>query len=453
MDRISVLLVDDDDSFRKVLTNELKVMNFRALSALTHAETLALLKKELIDVLILDIVMPDINGIDFLKELKSDYPDIEVIMLTAHSTVDSAIQSLKLGAYDYLTKPCKLDELEEIIKKAHEKRLLRSQNLMLKEQIHRTKRFSNIIGRSQAMLDVLEVVDKVSGTLATVLIQGKSGTGKEVLARTIYQNSTRSDCSFVVIDCSTLHENLLESELFGHEKGAYTGAVSLKHGLFEIANGGTIFLDEIAEIEVSIQAKLLRILETGTFRRLGGTKNLRVDVRLIVATNKDLKSLIDKNMFREDLYYRLNIITITIPPLCERKEDIPYLVDHFLKNSKNFGSTNRKLSSDALKIILDYSWPGNVRELENMIERALILSENDVITPKDLPRYIFQDVDMDIIEHDGDPLSLKEMELKYIRKILKYTGNNKLKTAKLLCIDPKTLYRKISADTHNSHHN
>lgn len=446
MEKLSVMLVDDDDSFRNVLTKELKAMHFKAQSASNRIEAIEILKKKQIDVIILDIIMPDINGIDLLKEIKSKYPEPEVIMLTAHGTIDSAVQSLKHGAYDYLAKPCQLDELEEIVKKAYEKKRLVNQNQMLKEQIHRDKKFSNIIGSSPPINEVKELAGKVAGTHSTVLIQGKSGVGKEVFARAIYQNSPRCNNAFVIIDCSTLHENLLESELFGHEKGAYTGAFSLKHGLFEIANGGTIFMDEIGEINNAIQAKLLRVLETGEFRRLGGTKDLKVDVRLIAATNKDLKNLTERQMFRADLYYRLNVITITIPPLSEWKDDIPELVDHFLINSKSFGNTGKKISDEALNIMMDYSWPGNVRELENMIERALILSDTSTILPKDLPSHVFQDFDTIINETGNSLLTLKELEDKYIRKILKYTGNNKLKTAKLLGIDPKTLYRKMKSE-------
>ena len=443
MKKISVLLVDDDDSFRKVMTIELGVMNFNAFAASTRDETLHILNKETVDVIILDIILPDLNGIDLLHELKSKYPEIEIIMLTAHGTVDSAIQSLKYGAYDYLTKPCKLDELEAIVKKAYEKRLLRNQNLMLKEQISRGKKFPHIIGESPMMRSVLDTVEKVARTQSTVLIQGESGVGKEVIARLIYQRSLRKDNPFVVIDCSTLHENLLESELFGHEKGAYTGAVALKRGLFEIANTGTIFLDEVGEIALSLQAKLLRVLETGTFRRLGGTRDITVDVRVVAATNKNPGSLVEKGLFREDLYYRLNVITITIPRLSERKQDIPLLVNHFLKNSKITGKTNKIMSDEALKVLIDYSWPGNVRELENVIERALIICDTDTIKPRDLPRNVFQFHDNSVHDSENEVLPLKVMERKYIRKILQFTGNNKLKASKLLGIDPKTLYRKL----------
>lgn len=441
--KVSVLLIDDDDSFRRVLTKELEAMNFKAYSTSTHKESLQILEKETIDVIILDIMMPDINGIKLLKEFKSIYPETEIIMLTAHGTIDSAIQSLKLGAYDYLTKPCLLDELEAIVKKAYEKKNIRNENLMLKEQIHRKKKFSHIVGKSPAMQSVLEMVEKVAPTNSTALIQGESGVGKEVIARAIYENSLRKDNAFVVIDCTTLHENLLESELFGHEKGAYTSAVSFKHGLFEIANAGTIFMDEVGEISLSIQAKLLRVLETSTFRRLGGTKDINVDVRIIASTNKDLRKLVEKGIFREDLFYRLNVIIITIPPLRERRGDIPLLIEHFMDNSKFSKDTVKKISDEALKLMMEYSWPGNIRELENVIERALILSESDTISPRDLPQNICQKIDNYVYEQENKILTLKELEEKYIQRILSITGNNKLKTAKLLGIDPKTLFRKL----------
>jgi DNA-binding NtrC family response regulator len=448
--KISVLLIDDDDSFRKVLTLEMEEMKFKAFSAATKNEALKILKNVTINVIILDIIMPDMNGLDFLQTLNSDFPETEVIMLTAHGSIDSAIQSIKQGAYDYLTKPCRLEELEMIVKKAYEKILLRSQNIMLKEQIQRNEKFPNIIGRSKAFQTVLEIVEKVAGTSSTVLLQGESGVGKEVIAQILHKKSLRNENPFVVVDCSTLHENLLESELFGHEKGAYTGAFSLKHGLFEIANGGTIFLDEIAEIDSPFQAKLLRALESGTFRRLGGTKDLKVDVRIIAASNQDLKKNVDKGLFREDLFYRLNVIVINIPPLRDRKEDIPLFINHFTNNSKTYGNSEKNISEEALRILKEYSWPGNVRELENIIERSLILSETDTITPKDLPRNLLTTIDNNEIFDNDQIHTLREIEIKYIKRILDYTGNNKLKAARLLGIDSKTLYRKIKSTNHKN---
>lgn len=444
MEKISILVIDDDDTFRKVISKELREMGFEVDSAAGVEEAKLLFEKGFYDVVLLDIKMPGMNGIDILKFIKTEYSETEVIMLTGYGTLDNAVTSMKLGAYDYLMKPCKLDELEITIKNAYEKKMLRIQNVLLKQELIRRERYSNIVGNSPAIRSVLSMIDKVAGTNSTVLIEGESGVGKELVAKAIHQNSPRKDGPFVVIDCGSLQENLLESELFGHEKGAYTGAYSLKHGLFEVADKGTIFMDEIGETSPAIQVKILRVLETGTFRRLGGTNNISVDVRIITATNRDLKKRIEENRFREDLFYRLNVFNITIPPLRARIEDIPALTKHFIASSTITEKKVEGISREALDILMRYHWPGNVRELENVIERAIILAEEKVIIPDDLPPNLVSGFHFGPVRREELVLSLQEIEERYIKWMLKYTKGHKTRAAKLLRIDPKTLYRKLT---------
>ncbi|MBI4531986.1 MAG: sigma-54-dependent Fis family transcriptional regulator, partial [Candidatus Latescibacteria bacterium] len=327
--QISVLIVDDDHAFRTILSLELRRAGFDVTTAACGEEALTILGEQMFDVALLDLKMPGVDGIAVLNEVKTRSLPMEVIVLTGHGTVENAVTAMKMGAYDYLTKPCQLDEVEAAIRRAYEKQQLTRQNIALKAVLVKRDRFPELIGESKAMCEVLSLIERVAPTDSTVLITGESGTGKELVARAIHRNSRRAKEPFIVIDCASLKEELLESELFGHEKGAYTGAVSLKHGLFEAADGGTVFLDEIGDISHGIQVKLLRVLEHGMFRRLGGMKDLRVDVRIIVATNLDLEQAVAEGRFREDLFYRLNVFPILVPPLRERKEDVPLLVRHF----------------------------------------------------------------------------------------------------------------------------
>jgi DNA-binding NtrC family response regulator len=415
-------------------------MNFEVEYASDGNTGLSNLEKKRYDVVLLDIFMPETDGISVLKNIKEKYPDMMVIMLTGGATIDTAIQSMKLGAFDYLTKPFRLEEVRISIEKAIEAIRLVESNVTLKEGLAERK-FKEIIGSSQAIETVFDMINKVAPSDSTVLLMGESGTGKELAARAIHHRSSRSEEPFVVVDCSALHENLFESELFGHERGAYTGAIRRKHGLFEVANGGTVFLDEIGEINISTQAKLLRVIETGEMRRLGSEGSMKVDVRIIAATNRDLEKMVSRGQFREDLFYRLNVFNIQIPPLRERKEDIPKLVDHFLTKKARFLKEPKTISPGAMDIIKNFDWPGNIRELENVIERAIILSDMKTIEVKDLPASVRSGFDYSARENGLKRMA--EIEDEYIRFVLEKCGGNRGKAAEILGIDPKTLYRKL----------
>ena len=439
---IHILVVDDDDDFRNMIEKELRHMGFETACASGGKDAQTQIANGDIDVVLLDIKMPDMDGVTLLKEIKTRTPSPEVIMLTGHGTVENAIESMKLGAYDYLTKPCQLEELEVTLHKAYEKQALIKQNAALRQELARREPFPDLVGRSPALRPVLVLIEKVAATDSTVLIQGESGVGKELVARATHRHSLRADHPFVIIDCTSLQEDLLESELFGHEPGAYTGAVGLKHGLFEAADRGTVFMDEIGELTLSIQAKLLRVLETGTFRRVGGTRNIQVDARLITATNRRLEQMVEEGTFRKELYYRLNVISIMIPPLRERKEDIPLLARYFAENSEVTGSGSKGISEEAMEILTAYDWPGNVRELENVIERAVILSEGAVIGARDLPPNL-RALGDPWMEGEGKWVPLKEVERRYIGRVLQEVGGHRGKAARILGVSERNLYRKL----------
>lgn len=439
-ENISLLIVDDDDTFREILCQELSMKGYKAKGASNGQEAIAKVKERDFDVVLLDIKMPDMGGIETLEIIKEIVSSTEVIMLTGHGTIENAIQSMKLGAYDFITKPFELDHLDIVIKKAYDKKNLIHENYILKQELSKMATFPDFVGESPGMREVFGLIDKVSKTDLTVLIQGESGVGKELVARAIHQNSERRDNPFVVIDCTSLQESLLENELFGHEKGAYTGADSWKHGLFEVANQGTLFMDEIAEISPAIQAKLLRVLETGTFRRIGGTKDIKVDVRVITATNQNLDKMVSKGRFREDLFYRLNIISISVPPLRERQEDIPLLINYFMKHT-TVTRKRKGITKEAMELLLKYHWPGNIRELRNVIERALILSEDSFIHPQDLPANLKNPFNS--LDSPKDFIPLRELEKEYIVKVFKACKGHRKKMAKLLGISERNLYRKL----------
>ena len=439
---IHILVVDDDDDFRNMIEKELRHMGFETACASGGKDAQTQIANGDIDVVLLDIKMPDMDGVTLLKEIKTRTPSPEVIMLTGHGTVENAIESMKLGAYEYLTKPCQLEELEVTLHKAYEKQALIKQNAALRQELARREPFPDLVGRSPALRPVLVLIEKVAATDSTVLIQGESGVGKELVARATHRHSLRADHPFVIIDCTSLQEDLLESELFGHEPGAYTGAVGLKHGLFEAADRGTVFMDEIGELTLSIQAKLLRVLETGTFRRVGGTRNIQVDARLITATNRRLEQMVEEGTFRKELYYRLNVISIMIPPLRERKEDIPLLARYFAENSEVTGSGSKGISEEAMEILIAYDWPGNVRELENVIERAVILSEGAVIGARDLPPNL-RALGDPWMEGEGKWVPLKEVERRYIGRVLQEVGGHRGKAARILGVSERNLYRKL----------
>ncbi len=435
---IKVLVVDDEEPFRRLLKNELTRKGFTVEVSADGGTALTLLNEYPFDVVLLDIVMPGVDGLTVMKKLRDDPSSPPIIALTGRATVETAVEAMKNGAFDYITKPYKLDELVVIINRAYEFGRLRVKSRLLEQELVRKESPFEFVGTSRQLQEILVLIKKVAPTDSPVFIQGESGTGKELVANTVWHFSKRKDAPFIALNCATLSENLIESELFGHERGAFTSAVQMKNGLVEVADQGTLFLDEIGEMPLALQAKLLRFLDSGEFRRVGGNKTLKVDVRVIAATNKDLTGMIKTKNFREDLYYRLNVITIAIPPLRERKEDIPALARSFVSTyAKKLSKPVPDLTPAALRVLETYHWPGNVRELENVLERAVILCE-DRITPQELS--IARGPARDEAQQ---PLSLEEMEKEYILRVLQETGGNQSKASQLLGIDRKTLYLKL----------
>ena len=436
---IRILIVDDEEPVRRLLKKELGRKGFHTDTAENGEKAYAKLVDSSFDIILLDIVMPGMDGISMLKKFKNDPAAPAIIVLTGKATVDTAVSAMKAGAYDYLTKPYKLDELSIVINRAYEQKKLSLENQLLKKELARRESPDNFVGESPQIREVLRLIEKIAPTDSTVLISGESGTGKELVAHSIWKKSGRNMQPFIALNCSTLSENLMESELFGHEKGAFTNALKVKNGLVETADGGILFLDEIAEIPVSLQAKLLRFLDSGEFRRVGGNKSLKADVRVIAATNKNLSDEIIKGKFREDLFYRLNVINIDIPPLRKRKQDIKPLSEYFIMHyGKKIPKTISALDNDAEEVLFSYDWPGNVRELENVIERAVILCESDVITGDDLA------IKGNAVSPGSPELRrLKEVERDYILKVLKETGGNQTQASRLLGVDRKTLYLKL----------
>ncbi|ABO50040.1 two component, sigma54 specific, transcriptional regulator, Fis family [Desulforamulus reducens MI-1] len=436
-----ILVIDDEERMCWALERALGHEGYQVITATRGLRGIELAHETEPSLVILDLKMPDITGIEVLKKIKSINSNIPVIMITAHGTIETAIEAMKFGATDYITKPFKLDELKVQVKQALHLSNLENQVDFLRQELG--KKYGKMVGQSDAIKEVSLLIRQVAKTNATVLITGESGTGKEVAAVEIHKSSKRADRPFVAVNCAALPEQLLESELFGHEKGAFTGATSKKKGRFEIADRGTIFLDEIGEMPISMQVKLLRVLQERCFERLGGTETIQVDVRVIAATNSELSSAIAKGTFREDLYYRLNVMRINLPPLRSRKEDISLLVNHFL--SKFDPSRSKKISPEAMKILNNYHWPGNIRELQNAIERALIVCQGSEIQPVHLPREL-----LDSLKENADPIlnlpesgfSLEELEKHLIIKALEKHNYNQTKAAKYLGISrPTLLYR------------
>jgi two-component system response regulator AtoC len=441
--RERLLLVDDEESFRKLVARELGRAGYVVEAAGSVAEAREAIARESFHLVLLDLRLPDGNGIDLLSDIKSSLPATQVVILTAYGTVAEAIVAMKEGAYDFLTKPCKLDELEAVLSKALELQRLAVGNIALQRDLERLQPSDRFIGETTGVQELHALVARVAGTESTVLIRGESGVGKELVARAVHRLSGRASEPFVVVDCASLHENLLQSELFGHEKGAYTGAIRLKHGLFEVADRGTIFLDEIAEVTPPLQVKLLRVLETGVFRRVGGTADVKVNVRVIAATNRDLEEMIRTGAFREDLYYRLNVFSLQIPPLRDRTEDIPLIVDHFIRHSAIVPKRRWRVSSEAMTALRRYAWPGNARELENVIERALILCDGGVIQPEHLPSGVREGPGGDGRDGCSKRPTLEEVERRYIRQVLDECRGHRQSAARILGISERNLYRKL----------
>ena len=435
----NILVVDDEEPFRRLLKNELTRKGYGVEVAADGAAALEQLRGNTFDAILLDVVMPGVDGISLMKKLKEDPAAPPIIVLTGRATVETAVEAMKNGAYDYLTKPYKLDELAIVVDRACEYGRLSVKSRLLEQELVRKESPYELIGGSRPLQEILSLIKKVAPADSPVLIQGESGTGKELVANTLWHFSRRNEAPFIALNCASLSENLIESEIFGHEKGAFTSAFQLKHGLVEVADKGTLFLDEIGEMPLTLQAKLLRFLDSGEFRRVGGNRSLRVNVRLIAATNKDLPGMIRRQAFREDLYYRLNVITITIPPLRDRKEDIAELTRHFLaKYARKLSKTITDITPEALELLSGYHWPGNVRELENVVERAVILSESGTLGAEDLSI----PSSTSVTELGTNP-SLEEMEKAYILQVLKEAGGNQSRASQLLGIDRKTLYLRL----------
>jgi len=431
---MKVLIADDDKNLRKVLRNELSGEDFEVDDAESGAKALDLLEKNGYDVLLLDLTMPGMGGMEVLKKIRAQEISTEVIILTGNATVTTAVEAMKLGAYEYLTKPFKMEELKVVIRKAFERKELLSENLVLRTQVKRQSENHEVITKNPAMIELLGTLRKLAESEFPVLVCGESGVGKELIAKAIHGASKRADGPFIPINCGAIPDNMLESELFGHEKGAFTGAFARKLGLLEIAHHGTLFLDEICELTLPLQGKLLRVIETGKFFRLGGVKETSVDVKFLSATNKDIKGEVERGYFRADLYYRISTLTLSVPPLRERPEDIPLLVHRQIKNNPAF--RDKRFSDGALRILSEYPWPGNVRELQNVVHRTLLLSRNDVIEPYDLPADLVADLKV-------PGKRLEDVERDHILKVLKEVGGHRGKASEILGVDPKTLYRKL----------
>jgi DNA-binding NtrC family response regulator len=439
---LRLLIVDDDDTLLQAMAQRFERRGLAVTAAGSGAEALARADQGRFDVALLDLHLPDVGGVELLGQLKERCPEMEALLLTAHGSMETAIQAMKAGAYDYLTKPFHFSELEVHIQKAYEKvRLARRERQWVEHVAFESPRY-RMIGSSPAHLRVMQLIEKVAPTDATVLIRGASGTGKELVARALHYNSPRRDRPLVTINCAALQETLLESELFGHEKGSFTGATQAKAGLIEVAEGGTLFIDEIAEMQPGLQAKLLRVLENGQFRRVGSTREQIADVRVIAATNKDLEAEQKAGRFREDLYYRLNVVAIRLTPLRERRPDIPELAQHLLA-TRQVGPRPFTLSPEALDVLVHYDWPGNIRELANVLERAQILAEGDTITPDDLPESLVAGRPA-ASGHAGDPRHLREAERRHVLAVLQEEKGNKVHAARALGISRRALYRLIS---------
>ena len=447
-----ILVADDEQSMREFLDIMLKKEGYKVSLASNGEEVVKLVDNDLFDLVLLDIRMPKLDGISALKKIKANAPETIVIMITAYASADTAIKAMKEGAYDYITKPFKVEEIKLIIKNALEKKNLQKENILLKQVVRDRYHFGNIIGQSPKMMALYDLLEKVSPTKTNILIAGESGTGKELVAKAIHYNSPRKEKPFVTLNCGAIPESLIESELFGHMKGAFTDAIATKKGLFEVADEGTIFLDEISELPLLMQVKLLRVLQDKEFKRVGGTEDIRVDVRIISATNKDLEEGVKEKRFREDLFYRLNVIQIKLPPLRDRKEDIQILANHFLKKySEELSKNILKITPEALQILLNYDYPGNVRELQNIIERAVALESSQELTAHNLSSYLSEQpllkkgpIDIEIPSEGIDlEKMVEDLERTLLLKALDKTKGIKKKAAELLHINFRSMRYRL----------
>jgi two-component system, NtrC family, response regulator len=446
----TILVVDDEKNYLLVMETLLTGAGYEVLTIDSGEEALEQVRRNDLDLIITDMKMPRMSGIELMEQLKKVYPDLPIIMMTAYGTVEKAVEAMKKGAFDYILKPFKNEELLLTVHKALKLRHLLTENRRLQQDLEQRYRFENIVGNSKAMQSIFAMVEKVAQTRATVLISGESGTGKELIARAIHHRSPRSTGPFISVNCGALTETLLESELFGHEKGSFTHALAMRKGRFELAEGGTLFLDEVAEMSPALQVKLLRVLQEMEFERVGGVKTIQVDVRVVAASNRALKTEVDAGNFREDLFYRLNVVHMEMPPLRQRSEDIPLLVTHFMHK---YADANHKegvrLEPEVMKILLRYTWPGNVRELENLIERAVILCSDNTITAADLPANVAEapeaefNIDLLVPTHVPLPEALEKIEEMMIRRALNQSGYVQVRAAELLGITKSLLQYKL----------
>lgn len=448
-----ILVIDDEPSIRELLKDFFTGKGFEVASSSDGETALNLLKENKFDLLLLDLMMPGMNGLDVLREIASEKLDVPSIMITAYASVSTAVEAMKLGAFDYITKPFVLEDVYLTVRRALDVSRLQEENYRLKKELKKKFSTHKIIGNSLPLQEVIKFIEKIADTDSTVLITGESGTGKELVAKTIHYNSSRARNTFVPLNCAAIPKDILESELFGHEKGAFTGAVTTRIGRFELANNGTLFLDEIGELAPSLQVKLLRVLQEKEFERVGGIKTIKVDVRIIAATNRDLEKAVKDGTFREDLYYRLNVIPLHLPPLRKMKEDVPLLVEHFVAEiSKRKKKEPPKISPETMNCLVNYKWPGNVRELENLIERLIILKEGDHITPDELPERFLENRQMPktvtkskLLSSEGVDLNLvlDEIENNMILQALEMSKGIKSKAASLLGLNRTTLIEKM----------
>lgn len=440
---LKIMVVDDDETIRISFGQVLAKDGYSATIVENASLALEQLKTNHFDLAFIDLKMPGMNGMDLLKQIRTKNPRLDVVIITGYGTVETAVEAIKFGAYDYIQKPFSIDTIRQVLNKIVEKRTILKSAKAKQLKFDRDGRIETIIGESARMIEVYDLVQKVAPTDSTVLITGETGTGKELIAKAIHFNSLRKNKAFLTVDCTSLVETLFESELFGHVKGSFTGAIATKHGSFELANGGTFFFDEVGNISLNIQAKILRAIQEKEIKRVGATETIKVDVRVIAATNKDLRHAVEIGTFREDLFYRISVIPIHLPPLRERKEDIIPLANHFLeKHNQRRLRALRGFSSRVKEIFQNYAWPGNVRELENVVERAVVIEDDDEVTISSLPSHIRG------VSSQKDPInqeikSLEQLEREHIINSLKATDGNRSKTARLLGIDRKTLYDKI----------
>jgi len=436
-----LLIVDDDQVARELLAETLGREGYRVRVAGGGEEALALAGAEPFDMALVDLRMPDLDGLAVLKQLAMIQPDLPVVILTAFATIETAIAAVNAGAFDYLSKPFRMEEIKLVVRRTLDARRLARENLQYRQELGARYGFEGLIGQSHQMVEIYKLIARMAALDTTVLIEGETGTGKELVARAIHGASGRATRPFVVVDCAALPETLFESELFGHERGAFTGAFAARRGLLETSTGGTCFLDEIGELTAPLQAKLLRTLQERSIRRVGGNDEIPFDVRVVVATNRDLRRLVADGGFRDALYHRLNVVTITVPPLRERASDIPLLAQHFLEIfARRSGRAIKRLAPESVALLTGYRWPGNVRELEHVIERAMALSSSETLLPDDFPPHLGEERDR-APRLPADGMTLEDVKRWYVNKVLEESGGNKLRAAELLGIDRRTLYR------------